>query len=125
MSFISKIKDNYLEKKVKAGSISNQTVLNSGVIEADWLADYTWTQATTNKPIEALLHIIVGVLDATMTSIEGKMASGSFYAVQSQSGSTITYKSTAETPSASKIYIDVNDGNKVYTYNGSAYVQVA
>lgn len=124
MAFISKIKDNYLERKVKARSITNQTVLNSGIIQANWLGDYPWLQASTNKPIEALLHIVVSVLDATKTSVEGKLASGSFYSVDERNGSTITYKQTAETPSASKIYIDVNDDNKVYIYNGSAYVQI-
>lgn len=126
MALVSYIKDNYLMKKIKAkkGEISG----NDFIVYGDWLSEFRWTQATDNKPLGALLYIMCSMIDATATIVQGKLDnSGDFYMVDSISGSTITYKGTKETPSAAKIYIDVNDGNKVYRYDSgeSAYVLVA
>ena len=126
MSLISKIKVNYLEKKVKAEKAEKMD--SPGVeVTTSLLNQFDWLKGIAPNNLDAVLFELCSVIDATMTKVEGKLSSGSFYAVDSVSGSTITYKVAAETPSASKIYIDVNDGNKVYRYDSgtSAYVQIA
>ena len=125
MSLISKIKVNYLEKKVKAKTAGSVNV--SGVqIPTSFLNSFEWLKGCTGT-MDDTLFAICSALDLTMTQVAGKLSSGSFYGVQSISGSTITYKTGAETPSAAKLYIDINDGNKLYRYDSgtSAYVQIA
>ena len=72
------------------------------------------------------ISILYDMFDVIGTKVEGKLSSGSFYGVDERTASTITYKEVAEVGAANKIYIDVNDGNKLYRYDSgtSAYVRI-
>ena len=116
----------YLLMENAAGG--GETVDSTNVtIEDNWPDNFQWLYDVTPKTLDNILYRICAVLNTVLTQVQGKLSSGSFYAVDERTESAITYKQAAETPSASKLYIDVNDGNKLYRYDTgtSAFVQIA
>lgn len=95
-------------------------------VTGSWLSDYRWTQATDNKPLDSLMQIVCSIIDGLITSVDGKLATGNFYAVATHEGPSYTFELDAVVPNTSTIYYDVLSG-KSYMYDSSqsAYVQIS
>ena len=111
----------YLLMENAAGG--GETVDSTSVeFDGQWPDNFQWLYDVSPRTLDNILYRISAVINTMLQQVQGKLATGSFYA----STGTNTYSDSAETPSASKLYIDVNDGNKLYRYDTgtSAYVRI-